>query len=103
MESALLFFHIYLFYTNCGQRNGALVRGKAIKTWCPLCCFTSTYFPLASFFPLSAGLSGLDPAEFPQLGRPVRPEAAAAGGGIRGGAARGPGGMSAGRGAEDRV
>lgn len=52
---------------------------------------------------LSAGLSSPDPAELAQPGRPVRPEAAAAGGRAGGGAARGPGGLSAGGRAEGRV
>lgn len=61
-------------------------------------------FPLTSlFYPGSAGLSSLDPAELPQSGCTFRPEAAAAGGGIGGGAARGPRGVSAWRGAEGRV
>lgn len=55
------------------------------------------------FPPPSAGLPSADPSELPQPGRTVRPEAAAAGGWARGGAARGPGGVSAGRGAEGRV
>lgn len=61
-------------------------------------CFMSAFF-----LPHSAGLSCLDSSELPQPGRPVRHEAAAAGGGARGGAARGPGGVSAGRGAEGGV
>lgn len=58
---------------------------------------------LLSVFPPSAGLPGPDPAELPQLGHLVRPEAAAAGGGTGGGPARGPGGMPEGRGAEGGV
>lgn len=65
-------------------------------------CFDSCIF-IFSLFPPSAGLSSADPPEFPQPGRPVRPKAAAAGGRAGGGAARGPGGMSAGRGAEGGV
>lgn len=55
------------------------------------------------FSPPSAGLPSLDPSELPQPRHPVRPEAAAAGGGAGGRPARGPGGMPAGRGAEGGV
>lgn len=52
---------------------------------------------------LSAGLSSPDPAELAQPGHPVRPEAAAAGGGARRGAARSPGRVPEGGRAEGGV